>query len=108
MPPHASRLVHWTAVEGARDRYASVRGAAFPPNRHFFATIKDLDRAPGELEHAFDDGAVRLRAKTYAYFVHLSCPDEAARFEDDYLELAPGEERTVAVSGADDLTVRSR
>jgi beta-mannosidase len=98
VPAHASRLVHRTAVEGAPDRYATVRGAAFPPNRHFFAAIKDLDRAPGELEHSFEDGAVRLRAKTYAYFVHLSCPDEDARFE----------ERTVAVSGADDLTVRSR
>ena len=101
-------MVHAFSPDGGPDRYVAVRGATFPPNRHFFAAIKDLRREAGRVEHSFEDGAVRLRADTYAYFVHLSCPDEDAWFEDNYLELAPGEERTVAVRGADDLTVRTR
>ena len=41
---------------------------------------------------------VRLRADAYAYFVHLAHPDERVRFSDNYLELEPGEERTVVLT----------
>ena len=90
-------------------------------NRHFFAAIKDLEREPTRLEHVFepvDDGGrelhVRLRSEAYAYFVHLAHPDERVRFSDNYLELAPGEERTVVLSHPDaaprpqDVSVRAR
>ena len=55
---------------------------------------------------------MHLRADAYAYFVHLAHPDERVRFSDNYLELEPGEERTVELSGADvrpdDVSVRAR
>ena len=57
---------------------------------------------------------VRLRADAYAYFVHLAHPDERVRFSDNYLELEPGEERTVELTHPDaaprpqDVSVRAR
>jgi beta-mannosidase len=75
----------------------------FPPNRHFFAAIKDLERAPVRPEAVVTPGAVgelrvELRAPEYAYFVHLSVPDEAAHLSDNYFDLEPGERRTVVVT----------
>ena len=45
--------------------------------------------------------------------MHLAHPDERVRFSDNYLELAPGEERTVVLSHpevrrAEDVSVRAR
>jgi beta-mannosidase len=109
VPAHTSRPVHRFDAEGAADRYLAVRGSAFPPNRTFFTPIKDLEREPAHVEHTLDGHRVHLRADAYAYFVHLSHPDERVRFSDNYLELAPGEERTVVLSEAtDDVSVRSR
>ena len=39
-----------------------------------------------------------LRAASYAYFVHLSAGDAAVSFSDNYFDLEPREERTVAVT----------
>jgi len=39
-----------------------------------------------------------LRTPGYAYFVHLEDPDEATRFSDNYFDLEPGEERSIAVT----------
>jgi beta-mannosidase len=115
VPPHTSRCVHAFDVAGARDRYLAVRGDTFPGNRRFFAAIKDLEREPARLEHTFEEAGgelrVRLRAGGYAYFVHLAHPDERVRFSDNYLELMPGEERTVVLTGAvrpADVSVRAR
>jgi beta-mannosidase len=124
VPAHASRCVRsWPsgALAGAPDRYLAVSSAtgAFPANRHFFAAIKDLERDPATVEHtvgADGDGGltVRLRSDTYAYLVHVAVPDERVRYSDNYLELEPGEERTVTLSGPaealrpQDVTVRSR
>ncbi|MDQ4127420.1 MAG: glycoside hydrolase family 2 protein, partial [Actinomycetota bacterium] len=99
----------WDAdlVSGAPDRYLSVRSArgSFPPNRHFFAAIKDLGREPAEPEIDFDPAGdhelrVRLRARGYAYFVHLEVPDEVTRFSDNFFDLEPGEERAIVVANA--------
>ena len=112
--PHASALrARWSHRPAGRTATSPcARRAAFPPNRHFFAPIKDLERDRRAVEHAIaataDGLAVRLRADAYAYFVHVAVPDERARFSDNFVELEPGEERTVAVRGADDLTVRTR
>jgi beta-mannosidase len=105
-------------LEGAADRYLVVRSAgdAFPANRHFFAAIKDLARDVPDVEHEVHDRgggevAVRLRADAYAYLVHVEVPDEAVRRSDDFVELEPGEERWIELSGgarAEDVTVRWR
>jgi beta-mannosidase len=120
--PHASACVRrWAAGElaGGPDRYLAVRSArgAFPANRHFFAAIKDLEREPPVVEHAVaptaDGLAVRLRAAAYAYFVHVAVPDERVCFSDNFVELEPGEERTLTLTSpvplrAQDVTVRVR
>ena len=105
---------------GAPDRHFSVRSATTPPNRHFFTAMKDLERVPARLDHVFEavsggrDLSVRLRADAYAYFVHLVPPDERVRFSDNYLELEPGEERTIVLTHPDaaprpqDVSVRAR
>jgi beta-mannosidase len=122
--PHESRVVaSWPreALPGAPDRYLAVSsaGGAFAANRHFFAAIKDLERSRDAVEHTIetiDDrrAEVRLRATSYAYFVQVSTPEERARYSDNYVELEPGEERTVTVTLPDgglrpgDIDVRSR
>jgi beta-mannosidase len=100
-------VARWDAnrVSGAPDRYLSVSSdhGRFPFNRHFFAAIKDLRRAPVEPvvditqtgEHGLQ---VRLEAPAYAYFVYLEVPDEATRFSDNYFDLKPGEERMISVT----------
>jgi beta-mannosidase len=78
-------------------------GGLFPPNRTFFAPIKDLQRVPVRPEAAVTPGAggelrVDLRTAGYAYFVHLSVPDEAAHLSDNYFDMEPGERRTVVAT----------
>jgi beta-mannosidase len=100
-------VARWDAdrASGAPDRYLSVGSdhGRFPPNRHFFAAIKDLSRAPVEpsveiIQTAEHELRVRLEAPAYAYFVHLEVPDEATRFSDNYLDLEPGHQRTISVT----------
>jgi beta-mannosidase len=116
-------VARWDAnrVSGAPDRYLSVSSdyGRFPSNRHFFAAIKDLRRAPVELvvditqtgEHCLQ---VRLEAPAYAYFVHLEIPAETTRFSDNYLDLEPGQECTISVTNekralkAENIKVRWR
>jgi beta-mannosidase len=126
VPAHSSSCVRrWAAgaLEGRADRYLAVRAVdgAFPANRHFFAAIKDLDRPPGRVEHAVERAdagalAVKLRAHagTFAYFVQVAVPDGGVRLSDNYVELDPGEERTIVLVpgdgglAPDDVTVRAR
>src|SRR3712207_8805484 len=69
------------------------RSTLFPYTTLFrsFAPIKDLRRVPVEPEAAITPGAGRelrvdLQTARYAYFVHLSVPDEAAQLSDNYFE----------------------
>ncbi|MCA1848111.1 MAG: hypothetical protein LC704_03825, partial [Actinobacteria bacterium] len=65
---------------------------------------KDLRRTPVRPEATVTSGGdhelqVHLRAPGgYAYFVHLSVPDEATRFSDNYFDLEPDESRTIVVA----------
>jgi beta-mannosidase len=92
-------------IGGSPRRYLSVCSTSgiFPSNRHFFAAIKDLERTPVdpdvEINAAGDhELRVHLWSGEYAYFVNLSVPDEATRFDDNYFDLEPGERRTVVVT----------
>jgi beta-mannosidase len=91
---------------GRADRYLSVHSMEgfCPPNRQFFAAIKDLHRTPVQPEATITPSGdhelhIHLRASEYAYFVHLITPDETARFSDNYFDLEPGESRTIIVTG---------
>ncbi|NPV66669.1 MAG: glycoside hydrolase family 2 protein [Anaerolineae bacterium] len=90
-------------LPGGPDRYVSVRkDVLFPPNRHFFTPVKDLQRATAELMVEFDpvsdhELVVSVSASTYASFVHLTVPHEATRYSDNYFDLFPGETRAVTI-----------
>jgi beta-mannosidase len=112
VPANSSRPVWcWSAGDAGAGagRYLRVRSATdrFPANRHFFVPIKDLRRSPGEPEVEMTEVGphelqVELRGQSSAYdlLVHLTVPDEATRFSDNYLDLAPGERRTITVTNA--------
>jgi beta-mannosidase len=110
VPAHTSaRVARWEDMEGGPDRYLVVRGGSFPANRHFFAAIKDLARERPRVEHDVRGREVRLRADAYAYFVQVAVADETIRFSDNFVELEPGEERTITLSAPiEDLAIRSR
>lgn len=109
-PANSSQVVgFWNAARlaPAPDRYLAVRmtGDHSPANRHFFAAIKDLRRAPAAPEMVVTpvdahELRVDLTAPTAAYtlFVHLLVPHGATRFSDNYFDLAPGERRTITVT----------
>jgi beta-mannosidase len=92
-------------IAGANDRYLAVRSPSgrFPQNRHFFAAIKDLNRAAAEPEVRISSRGERelrvdLRASVYLYYVHLIVPDENTHFSDNYFDLAPGDRQIVVVT----------
>ena len=101
---HASACVaRWDDLEGGPDRYLAVASehGAFGANRRFFVAIKDLERPRAAVEHVVEGDRLRLRADAYAYVVCVATPDESVRFSDNYVELEPGEERTIAFAGGD-------
>jgi beta-mannosidase len=94
-------------LAGGPDRYVSVHSssAAFEPNRHFFAAIKDLVRQPGVPEMTVEPAGaheltVRLRAPAdrYVYFAHLTISSGSTHFSDNYFDLEPAETREVRVT----------
>ncbi len=106
--PHTSAEVRaWPAPSDGADRYlrAESGSALFPANRHFFVPIKDLKRAAARPELTFAPidphtlrATVAAPADGYAYFVHLGCPVPGTRFSDNFIDLAPGERRTLTVT----------
>jgi beta-mannosidase len=87
------------------DHYLVVSSLAnrFPPNRHFFAAVKDLLRPVAEPEVTFDSHGehellVHVHAPAYLYYVHVIVPDEHTCFSDNYFDLVAGETRTVVVT----------
>lgn len=67
------------------------------------------------MRHAIEEAgdgrlSVRLTTDVYAYFVHVSVPDERVRRDDDFVELEPGGERTLVLDGVrpEDVEVRAR
>jgi beta-mannosidase len=106
--PTAGHVLH---VRSAKER--------FTDNRLFFSPIKDLSRPHHvKLEVSISQSGphgleVTLTAPAYTVFVHLLVPHGWTRFSDNYLDLLPGEVRTITVSNPDvalrpeDVTVRS-
>jgi len=87
------------------DHYLLVRSpfGRFPPNRHFFAAIKDLLRPAVEPEISISAGgehelSVQVYAPRYLYYFHVIVPHEHTHFTDNYFDLAGGEGRTVVLS----------
>jgi len=86
-----------------RQEYVAVRSSKgiFPDNRLFLVEVKDLVRpTPQVLADitAMERGCqVRLRSDVYAYFVHVIVPIEGTRYDDNYFDIWPNEERTIRI-----------
>lgn len=106
-PPNSSAPVYsMTSDElaAAPDGFLAVwsKTAQFPDNRMFFAPVKDLPAMTGPVEmtirqsdaHQLD---VELSAKSYAHFVRLSVPHGWTRFSDNFIDLRPGQTRTLTL-----------
>jgi beta-mannosidase len=99
-----------------RSTYVSVHSPAgrVRTNRHFFAALKDLERASGapivELASIDGDLVVTVTGTAYHLLVHAVPEDPRVVFDDNYVDLAPGETRVLSARGAAGtlVTVRSR
>ena len=110
LPANSSRVVaRWSAADlpAGPDRLLAVRsgGDVFPANRHFFVPLKDLRRTRPEVtvdlaQQGDGSVAVSLRAASHAYFVHLLVPGAGVSYSDNYIDLLPGEGRTLTVHRA--------
>jgi beta-mannosidase len=110
VPANASRCVQIFSPDVAdNNRYIRVTSGSdrFPPNRHFFADFKDLDRQPATpavaMERAGEgEVAVTLTAPDdgYCWFVHLERESPTTWYSDNYVDLAPGEATTITVRDA--------
>jgi len=108
VPANCSR-VFWQSdgqqIVASPEHYLAVRSMTkkFPPNRHFFTAIKDLQRPVVPPEITFTNNGehevlVHLQAPVYLYYVHLVVPDENTHFSDNYFDLAAGERCTIVVT----------
>ena len=108
VPANSSRMV-WQAetphIIPRADHYLLVRSpfGRFPPNRHFFAAIKDLLRPAVEPEISVSANgehelSVQVFAPRYLYYFHVIVPHEHTSFSDNYFDLAAGEGRTVVMT----------
>ena len=103
------RPSNWPTGDGGR--YLSVRSQAgrIPGNRHFFVAIKDLRRGPTEpgvqLDVLSPGEPLRMTlsapASAYVLFAHLTTTSASTRYSDNYLDLEPGEQRTIDVTDAE-------
>ena len=100
VPAHASRRVRRCGRRGRAGPLPVVRGRDVPRQPHFFAPIKDLEREPARVEHAVerDGGCVRCAPTPTRTSCTSRTPTSRVRFSDNYLELEPGEERTVTLA----------
>lgn len=108
VPANASQVV-WRGepphVIPRADHYLLVRSpfGRFPPNRHFFAAIKDLLRPAVEPEISISANdehklSVQVFAPRYLYYFHVTVPHEHTHFTDNYFDLASGEGHTVIIT----------
>jgi beta-mannosidase len=102
-----SACVWRQSLTGSADRFLWVEfeSGAFPPNRHFFAEVKDLRRtpvAPTLSVMASADHELRLRLSAppdgYVFFAHLTSPHETTRFSDNYFDVPPAASRDLVVT----------
>ena len=107
--PNSSKCVAtWSADElSAGDRrgeylWVESLGSNIAGNRHFFAEIKDLAREKPQVKVNWrqqDDYLVaELSSPAYAYFVWLFVPLEGTRYSDNWIDLPPGERRSITIT----------
>lgn len=104
-------VARWDAgrLAPSANRYLAVRSGdqQFPTNRHFFAPIKDLQRAPVRPDvrtTQIDRHRLRIELtappNSYVFFANLFVPREGTRYSDNFLDLEPAERRVIEISNA--------
>jgi beta-mannosidase len=108
-----SSVAVWRSADVPSDG-AWVSGAGVPDNRRFFRRLKELPLLDGRLETSVtrtgSTATVDLRAGAYTYLTRVMSSAPGARFSQNYLDLRPGDERRIEVTGLTDdavLTVAS-
>lgn len=107
VPARTSAAIWRGTVPAVTDRVLCVHTdtAAFAPNRHLLAPVRDLALTPDAIPRVTitqidaQSLQVDLYADTYLLFVHLTSSAAGARFSDNYFDLRAGEQRTVLVHG---------
>ena len=101
---NASRPVWRGQVAPSTAHLLAVRSpdSRFAGNRHLLAPIKDMELIDAEPVVEIEQVTphelrVRLSASTYLLSVQLLCDDAATRFDDNFIDLRPGETRVVTV-----------
>jgi beta-mannosidase len=102
----STQVTRWSREElaAAPDRYLWVHSLedAFPPNRHFFAAVKDLAKPPARPQtkiRQVDANTIEVEAcaDAFVFFFHITHPSEHTRYTDNYFDLVPGEKRVVRI-----------
>jgi beta-mannosidase len=83
------------------DGGAAAAAPDFYPATAFFADYKRLDLPETDLDVEIDGADVTVAAETAALFVELDPGTMSGAFSDDYVHLAPGEERTFTFDAYD-------
>lgn len=104
--PADSKRVWSRTVESSADAYAWVSSMddQIPDNRLFFGEIKDLPFPPSELsvtvtETSASTADVTVTADAFSYLVRVTSSHAQARFSDNFIDMIPGQSRTIRVSG---------
>ncbi|HEY0248500.1 MAG TPA: hypothetical protein VGC45_09580 [Gryllotalpicola sp.] len=101
----SARVLTIAAGEVPRDAahyaWASSPDGAFPAARRHFAEIGRLELPVPQLAVSVVPGGLRIRATGYAYQVRIEQPAPGIRLSDNCFDLRDGDERDIAVDGAD-------
>jgi beta-mannosidase len=105
--PYSSMVV-WTSPEPVSpDVVAWVSGDRITANRQFFAPLMDLPLGDSTLAWSAErtgqtSAVVELVATGHVAYARIASPAPGVRFDDNYLDLRPGERRVIEISGLPD------
>jgi beta-mannosidase len=105
--PTGGAVLIWSldAAQVPRDTrhyaWATNPDGLFPPARHYFAEIGQLELGPGRLDVSVVEEGLRIASAGHAYCVRISQPVPDLRLSDNCFDLRAGDELMVEVSGID-------
>ncbi len=108
VPANSSKLITEISLQTSgtgnrQNEYLRVKSQSkiIADNRHFFVEIKDLEREKPPVEVRWEnEGSIlvaHLTSPGFAYFLWLFVPIKGTRYSDNWIELYPGETRTIRI-----------
>jgi beta-mannosidase len=98
-------MVIWTSPDPvSADTIAWVSGDRITANRQFFGSLMELPLAESSVEWSASridatSASVELVATGHCAYVRVASPAPGVRFDDNYIDMRPGERRTLQVTG---------